>query len=100
MKYQIFLTPQANNDLNVLEEKDKKKIFKTIDVIENVDLQAVYNKSLGNKLYEIKVDNIRCLYGYKKGQIIIIALIFVKKTQKTPKLFIEKAQKILKEYQE
>lgn len=100
MKYQIFLTSQANNDLNKLEEKDKKKVFKTIDVIENVDLQAVYNKSLGNKLYEIKVDNIRCLYGYKKGQIIIIALIFIKKTQKTPKLFIEKAQKILKEYQE
>lgn len=100
MKYQIFLTPQANNDLNELEEKDKKKVYKTIDIIENVDLQAVYNKSLGNKLYEIKVDNIRCLYGYQKGQIIIIALIFVKKTQKTPKLFIEKAQKILKEYQE
>lgn len=100
MKYQIFLTPQANNDLNELEEIEKKKVFKTIDIIENVDLQAVYNKSLGNKLYEIKVDNIRCLYGYQKGQIIIIVLIFVKKTQKTPKLFIEKAQKILKEYQE
>jgi len=100
MKYQIFLTPHANTDLNGLEKKDKTKVLKTIDIIENVDLQAVYNKSLGNKLYEIKVDNIRCLYGYKKGQIIIIALIFVKKTQKTPKLFIEKAQKILKEYQE
>lgn len=100
MKYQIFLTPQANNDLNKLEQKDRKKIFKVIDIVENVDLQAVYNKPLGNKLYEIKIDNIRCLYGYKRGQIIIIALIFVKKTQKTPKLLIEKAQKILKEYQE
>ena len=98
MKYQVFLTPQANKDLNNLELKDSKKVFKAIDIIENVDINAVNNKSLGNKLYEIKIDNLRCLYGYKKGQIIIIALIFVKKTQKTPKTNIEKAQSTLKEY--
>ncbi len=98
MKYKILLTPQANTDLSNLELKDSKKVFKAIDVIENVDINAVNNKALGNKLYEIKIDNIRCLYGYKKGQIIIIALIFIKKTQKTPKINIEKAQNILKEY--
>lgn len=100
MKYQVFLTPQANNDLKSLELNSSKKVLKVFDIIKNVDINAVNNKSLGNKLYEIKIDNIRCLYGYKKGQIIIVAMIFIKKTQKTPKMYIEKAQNILKEYQQ
>lgn len=54
MKYQIFLTSQANNDLNGLEEKDKKKVLKTIDIIENVDLQAVYNKSIEINYMKLK----------------------------------------------
>jgi phage-related protein len=99
MKYEIYLTPQAKEDLDNLEQKEQKKVLKAIDIIENVDLNAVYNKSLGNKLYEIKIDSIRCLYGYQKGKIIIIAMIFIKKSQKTPKINIEKALNILKEYQ-
>lgn len=98
MKYKVFLTDEAKEDLSCLEKIEKKKVIKSINVVEQADIDAVNTRPLTRNLYEIKSDNVRSIYAYDKDQIIIIAVIFIKTTQKTPLKYIEKAEKIIKEY--
>ena len=53
-------------------------------------------------LYEVRVqsgsDIFRIFCFFDKGQLVVLANGFVKKTQKTPKREIEKATKIKEEY--
>jgi len=45
----------------------------------------------------IKSNELRSLFKYKEGKIIVIGVVFVKKKQKTPKETIKLAEKRLKE---
>ena len=87
-------------------KKVKEKIVWTFDLVE--DLQRVpetYLKHIENTdgLYEIRVqlgsDIFRIFCFFNKGQLVILANGFQKKTQKTPKQEIELALKIKKEYE-
>jgi phage-related protein len=53
-------------------------------------------------IYEIRViatfKNIRILCFYDKGNLVVLANCFLKKTQKTPKKEIKLAEKLKKEY--
>lgn len=84
----------------------KAKIVWTFDLIE--DLQRVpetYLKHIENTdgLYEIRVqlgNNIfRFFCFFDRGQLVVLANGFQKKTQKTPKKEIEMALKIKAEYE-
>lgn len=50
-----------------------------------------------NKIFEIKSRELRSLFKYQEGKIIIIGVVFVKKSQKTPKDKIKLAKQRLKE---
>jgi len=54
-------------------------------------------------LYEIRIEmesnNYRIFSFFDKGNLIVLGNAFQKKTQKTPKREIEKAIKIMEEYQ-
>ena len=87
-------------------QKVKDKIIWTLDLIE--DLQRVpetYLKHLESTdgLFEIRVqvgsDIFRIFCFFDRGQLIVLANGFHKKTQKTPKQEIEKALKIKQEYE-
>lgn len=86
--------------------KVKEKISWTIDLIENHErIPEIYLKHLEGteELYEIRVqhgnDQIRIFCFFDKGQLVILANGFYKKSQKTPKKEIEKALKIKNEYE-
>ena len=98
MKFNVKLTEQAVDNLNNLDKENYKKALKAFDIIENVDINAVVTRPLTTKIYEIKTGKVRCLFVYVPNRIIVIGIIFLKKTQKTPKIYIEKAEKELKEY--
>jgi len=100
MKYQIILTKQARKDLKSLEKYQQEKLVSDYSTIQNESIDVVNIKSLGNKLFEIKTDNLRSLFMYKEGRIIVIGVIFIKKTQKTPKQYMEKALRILTNYKD
>jgi phage-related protein len=55
-------------------------------------------------LYEIRVEvgsNIYRIFSFfDKGNLVVLRNAFQKKTQKTPKLELEKALKIMEEYQD
>jgi phage-related protein len=87
-------------------KKVKAKIVWTFELIE--DLQRVpetYLKHIENTegLYEIRVqlgsDIFRIFCFFDKGQLVVLANGFQKKTQKTPKKEIELALKIKQEYE-
>jgi phage-related protein len=85
--------------------KVKTKISWTLDVISQLErVPETYLKHLENTdgLYEVRVqsgnDIFRIFCFFDKGQLVVLANGFVKKTQKTPKREIEKAIKIKEEY--
>ncbi len=88
-------------------DKVKKKIIWTLKIIEELDqIPEVYFKHLKNTtgLYEIRVqvgNNIfRIFCFFDMGNIVVVGHGFQKKTQKTPKQQIERAEQIKKEYYE
>jgi phage-related protein len=87
-------------------DKVKDKIIWTFELIEELQrVPETYLKHIENTngLYEIRVqsgsDIFRILCFFDKGQLVVLANAFQKKTQKTPKDEIEKALKIKKEYE-
>ena len=90
---------------NELTEEVKKKFNWTLELIATIDhVPKKYFQHMEGTvgLYEIRVEvgsNIfRAFAFFDKGQLIVVANGFQKKTQKTPKSEIELAKKIKKEY--
>jgi phage-related protein len=88
-----------------LDKKTKLKVDWTINLLETVThVPEKYFKYLTNTdgLYEIRVDfesNIYRFFAFfDEGKLIIVINGFHKKTNKTPKSEIEKAQRIKKQY--
>lgn len=98
MKFDILLTPEAEKDFKSLTENQQELLKEDYKTVKDVDLDAVNYRSLDKGLFEIKTKNLRSLYDYRKGKIILVSVIFVKDSQKTPKFYIERAKKILKKY--
>jgi len=87
-------------------QKVRDKIIWTFDLIENLPrVPELYLKYIENTegLYEIRVqtgsDIYRIFCFFDKGQLVVIANGFQKKSQKTPKQEIEMALKIKGEYE-
>ena len=86
-------------------EKVQDKITWTLELIEYLEkIPETYLKHLENTdgLYEIRVkqgsDIFRIFSFFDEGKLIVLANGFQKKTQKTPRQEIEKAEKIKAEY--
>ncbi|MCK4920236.1 MAG: type II toxin-antitoxin system RelE/ParE family toxin [Bacteroidales bacterium] len=87
-------------------DKVKDKIIWTFDLIEEIQkVPETYLKHIENTdgLYEIRIqfgrDIFRIFCFFDRGQLVVLAQGFQKKTQKTPKKEIEKALKIKEEYE-
>ena len=88
-------------------DKVKKKIIWTLKVIEEIErIPEIYLKHLKNTtgLYEIRVQvgsNIfRIFCFFDLDNIVVVGHGFQKKSQKTPKQEIERAEQIKREYYE
>lgn len=87
-------------------QKVKDKIIWTFDLIEELQrVPETYLKHLENTegLFEIRVqsgsDIFRIFCFFDQGQLVVLANGFQKKNQKTPKKEIEKALRIMEEYE-
>lgn len=87
-------------------KKVKAKIIWTFELIEELQrVPETYLKHIENTdgLYEIRVqlgsDIFRIFCFFDKGQLVVLANGFQKKTQKTPRKEIKKAIKIKTEYE-
>jgi phage-related protein len=87
--------------------KVRAKIMWTLELIEDVDrIPDTYLKHIESSdgLYEIRVihgGNIfRIFCFFDRDQMVILAIAFRKKTEKTPRKQIEQAKKIKREYED
>ena len=90
---------------NSLDNKVRQKFNWTLKLISTVDRVPVkYFKHIEDStgLFEIRVEfgsNIYRVFSFfDKGQLVILINGFQKKSQKTPKKEIEKAEKLKKQY--
>lgn len=90
---------------STLDTRARQKLNWTLKLISTVDRVPVkYFKHIENSsgLYEIRVEfgsNIYRVFSFfDKGQLVILINGFQKKSQKTPKKEIEKAEKLKKQY--
>lgn len=90
---------------NKLKPEVKKKFnwtLKLIATLERVPVKYFKHLEGSSGLYEIRVevgsDIYRVFCFFDKGQLVILANGFQKKTQKTPKNELELAEKLKKEY--
>lgn len=109
----VFKTLQDNsgksefiNFIYSLPDKDRIKLLKTIEKIENNGfpnaIRMEWVKKLDNNVYEIRSklgSNIqRAIYFQKVNNEYIITHGFTKKTQKTPPREIEHAKRVIEKY--
>ena len=97
MKYTVKHHPKAKIEISRLEKSYFKKLLKDYEKIEDYGIDYVWVEPLQEDLYEIKTGKIRSLFTYKEGQLVIVLLVFLKKTQKTPKKHIKQALTRLEE---
>ena len=104
----IFFYKDYFNDFFILQrEKVKSKIIWTFDLIEDIQVvPETYLKHVEgiDGLYEIRVqhgnDIFRIFCFFDEGKLVVLANGFQKKSNKTPKIEIDKALKIKKEYEQ
>ena len=97
MKFTVEKLPAAAAEINALEQSQKELLNKEYETIEKQGLEYVRVRPLQKEIFEIKSNELRSLFKYKAGAIIVIGVVFVKKAQKTPKEKIKLAVKRLKE---
>ena len=97
MKFTVEKLPQAKNEIDSLEQSQKDMLEADYKKIQEPGIEFVRVKPIQKEIFEIKINELRSLFKYKAGKIIVIGVVFVKKTLKTPKEIIKLAKKRLKE---
>lgn len=94
----------AKEFLEGLDQKMQAKLIRTVVLLQQNGsaLREPYSKPLDNGLFELRAkvgsDISRVLYFFFVGRKIVLTNGFIKKTQKTPRGEIEKANAYRKEY--
>lgn len=103
----FFYKDYFRSFFDTLNEKSKRKILWTLKLVEELEhIPGEYFKHLKNTsgIYEIRVrlgnNTFRVFCFFDKNNLIIIGNGYQKKTQKTARKEIEKAEKIKEEYYE
>lgn len=97
MKFTVEKLPQAEAEIEALEKSQQDLLRDEYSKIETQGIEFVRVKPLQKDIFEIKSNELRSLFKYKARKIIVIGVVFVKKTQKTPKDKIKLAKQRLKE---
>ena len=97
MKFAVKKISSVVAEINALEKEQQDVLKRDYEIIEKQGIEYVRVRPLQKEIFEIKSNELRSLFKYKAGAIIVIGVVFVKKTQKTPKDKIKLAIQRLKE---
>jgi len=97
MKFTVEKLPQAKAEIESLEQSQQELLRNEYSKIETQGIEFVRVKPLQKDIFEIKSNELRSLFKYSAGKIIVVGVVFVKKTQKTPKDKIKLAKQRLQE---
>lgn len=96
MKFNVEKLKEAQKEFDSLSKQRQKILDEDYKTIQIKGIEYVKTRYLAPKLFEIKTKDLRSLFKYEEGQIIIIGLIYEKDSQKAPNYYIKLAQKRLK----
>ena len=96
MKFEVTKLKEAQKEFENLTDRQQKILEEDYKTIAAQGIEYVKTRYLAPKLFEIKTNEMRSLFKYEEGQIIIIGLIYEKDSQKAPNYFIKLAKKRLK----
>ena len=97
MKFKVEKIPQAKAEIDSLEQSQKEMLEADYKKIQEQGIEFVHVKPIQKEIFEIKTNELRSLFKYSAGRIIVVGVVFVKKTKKTPKEKIKLAKQRLKE---
>ena len=97
MKFTVEKLPQAKAEIDSLEQSQKDMLEADYKKIQEQGIEFVRVKPIQKEIFEIKTNELRSLFKYAAGRIIVVGVVFVKKTKKTPKEKIKLAKQRLKE---
>ena len=97
MKFTVEKLPQAKAEIESLEKSQKDMLEADYTKIQEQGIEFVRVRPIQKDIFEIKTNELRSLFKYSVGKIIVVGVVFVKKTQKTPKDKIKLAEQRLKE---
>jgi len=97
MKYTIEKLKQAEKEIENLTQIQKDALKDDFETIEQKGLEYVKRRHLRDGLFEIKTNDVRSLFKYKENCIILIGLVYEKRSNKAPDYYIKLALKRLKE---
>lgn len=72
MKFKVEKLPTVESEILVLEQSQKDLLKTEYEKIEQQGIEFVKVKHLQKKIYEIKSNEVRSLFKYKEGRIIVI----------------------------
>ena len=97
MVFKVEILDVVNDEIAALSPEQQALLDSEYKTIETTGIEFVRVKHLQDKIFEIKSKNLRSLFKYQEGKIIVIGVVFVKKTLKTPESIINLAKKRFKE---
>lgn len=96
MIYKVKKIKQAENEYDSLTKEQQELLDNDYNLIETEGLERVSTKKIEKDIYEIRTSNLRSLYTYQEGALIIVVTIFIKTTNKTPEWAKKAARKRIK----
>ena len=100
-----FVNENAEGEFMRLPPKLKAKMAQDMLLLcEHGKIGGDLTKKLGGELFELRTKAAegiaRGIYAYEKGRIVLMLVVFVKKSQKTPSRYLDLASERLKEYKD
>ncbi|WP_195525083.1 type II toxin-antitoxin system RelE/ParE family toxin [Eggerthella lenta] len=112
MDFQVVFYRRADGSepirefMDALRPKLRSKMVGDLAKLEqhNIELREPYAKHMGKGLFELRIgqtnDIVRAFYFFYEGRRIIVTNGFVKKTNKTPRLELERARRYKRDWEE
>lgn len=97
MKFKIQKLKQVEREIGKLTKVQQKQLEDDYNTITSKGIEFVKRRHLRGDVFEIKTNDIRSLFAYREGYIILVGLVYEKRSNKAPDYYIALAQKRLKE---
>ncbi len=76
----------VTKEIAELQQEQQDLLRSEYELIETKGIEFVRVKHLQSKIFEIKSKDLRSLFKYQEGKIIIIGVVFIKKVKRHQKI--------------
>jgi phage-related protein len=98
LKYTVIILDEALEELAAMAKEYSAKAKAAYSIISDEGIECVNTKPLRDGLFEIKTGQVRSLYVYDDNRVILIAVAFLKKSDKTPAKLMKQARNRVEKY--